>query len=160
MDGKSTPLILCVKRDLIRCDNVGFPTHSDLDKNILMAHISGIDHVQLAMPPGAEDAARAFYTGVLGLPEIPKPADLVARSGGCWFAAGHLQIHMGGEAGFVPAKKAHPALLVDGFDDYLAGLAAQGVAVTLDVMVAGRKRAAIADTIGNRIEQIEQLPSA
>lgn len=122
-----------------------------------MAHINGIDHVQVAMPPGAEDAARAFYTGVLGLPEIPKPADLAARSGGCWFAAGHLQIHLGGEAGFMPAKKAHPALTVDGFDEYVAQLAARGIEVTADVMVAGRKRAGIYDVFGNRIELIEAV---
>lgn len=112
------------------------------------------------MPVGAEDAARAFYTGVLGLPEISKPADLLARSGGCWFAAGALQIHLGGEAAFVPARKAHPALTVEGFDEYLAQLAARGVEVTTDVMVAGRKRAAIFDVFGNRIELIEQVPAA
>lgn len=108
------------------------------------------------MPVGAEDAARAFYGDVLGLPEIPKPADLLARSGGVWFGAGALQIHLGGEAAFVPAKKAHPALSVDGFDAYLDLLAARGVTVTPDVMVAGRKRAALFDPFGNRIELIEQ----
>lgn len=122
-----------------------------------MPHINGIDHVQIAMPVGAEDAARAFYTGVLGLPEIPKPADLFARSGGVWFAAGALQLHLGGEAGFVPAKKAHPALTVDGFEAYLAHLGARGVAVNPDLMVAGRQRAALFDPFGNRIELIEQL---
>ena len=111
------------------------------------------------MPIGSEDAARAFYNGVLGLPEILKPADLFARSGGVWFAAGALQVHLGGEAGFVPAKKAHPALTVDGFDEYTGVLVARGIAVTADVMVAGRKRAAIADPFGNRIELIEQLRS-
>jgi catechol 2,3-dioxygenase-like lactoylglutathione lyase family enzyme len=158
MDGESTPVSLCVKRDLLRCDNVGFQSH--IFYELAMPHISGIDHVQVAMPVGAEDAARAFYTGVLGLPEIPKPADLLARSGGVWFAAGALQVHLGGEAGFVPARKAHPALTVVDFDDYLGLLAARGVEVTLDVMVAGRRRAGIFDTFGNRIELIEQQSPA
>jgi catechol 2,3-dioxygenase-like lactoylglutathione lyase family enzyme len=120
-----------------------------------MPHINGIDHVQVAMPVGAEDAARAFYHAVLGLPELPKPADLVARSGGVWFAAGPLQVHLGGEAGFLPARKAHPALTVEGFDEYLGLLAARGVEVSMDVMVAGRKRASLFDPFGNRIELIE-----
>lgn len=119
-----------------------------------MPHISGIDHVQIAMPVGAEDGARAFYNGVLGLPEIPKPAHL-AVGGGCWFACGALQIHMGGEAQFVPAKKAHPALTVEGFHEYIGVLAARGLEVKADVMVAGRARAVIFDPFGNRIELIE-----
>ncbi len=108
------------------------------------------------MPVGAEDAARAFYNGVLGLPETPKPAHLFARSGGVWFQCGAQQIHLGGDAQFVPAKKAHPALTVDGFADYLAQLAARGVEVQPDDTVAGRARAVIFDPFGNRIELIEQ----
>ncbi|MFP5390177.1 MAG: VOC family protein [Gammaproteobacteria bacterium] len=123
-----------------------------------MPHINGIDHVQIAMPVGAEDAARAFYHGVLGLPETPKPAHL-AVNGGCWFQCGALQIHMGGEAHFIPAKKAHPALTVDGFEDYVAALAARGVAVTADPSVAGRRRATVFDPFGNRIELIEYKPA-
>jgi catechol 2,3-dioxygenase-like lactoylglutathione lyase family enzyme len=125
-----------------------------------MPHISGIDHVQVAMPVGAEDAARAFYNGVLGLPEIPKPADLYRRSGGVWFAAGAQQIHLGGEEPFGAAKKAHPALNVQGFDEYIGFLAARGVKVQADVMVAGRKRAVLFDCFGNRIELIEQAHQA
>jgi len=124
-----------------------------------MPHLTGIDHVQIAMPVGAEAAARAFYSGVLGLPEIPKPAHL-AVGGGAWFACGALQLHLGGEAGFVGARKAHPALTVDGFDAYLALLGAQGVAVTLDAAVAGRARATLFDPFGNRIELIAERPGA
>jgi len=71
----------------------------------------GIDHVQLAMPVGAEAAARDFYVGVLGLTEMPKPVVMAAR-GGCWFEAGPVRLHLGVEADFRPARKAHPTLLI------------------------------------------------
>ena len=75
-----------------------------------MAKVVGIEHVQLALPPGEEAAARAFYTGLLGIPEVPKPPGLAAR-GGCWFEGTGVKVHLGVEADFRPAKKAHPALL-------------------------------------------------
>ena len=74
--------------------------------------VVGIEHVQLAMPPGGEGAAREFYSGLLGLPERTKPSALAAR-GGCWFEAPGVKVHLGVEADFRPAQKAHPALLVD-----------------------------------------------
>lgn len=119
-----------------------------------MPHIAGIDHVQVAIPPGADDAARAFYGGVLGLPEIPKPAPLNA-SGGAWFVTGSTQLHIGGQAGFLPAKKAHPAFLVEDFEAYCTLLRERGVAVREEVPVYGRRRAGIEDPFGNRIELIE-----
>lgn len=119
-----------------------------------MPHITGIDHVQVATPPGADDAARAFYGGVLGLSEIPKPAPLNA-SGGLWFQTGSTQLHIGGEAGFVAARKAHPAFAVEDFDAYCALLRERGVEVRDEVQVAGRRRAGIADPFGNRVELIE-----
>jgi len=121
-----------------------------------MPHIAGIDHVQVAIPPGADDAARAFYGGVLGLPETPKPAPLNA-SGGMWFVTGVTQLHIGGQAGFVPAKKAHPAFIVQDFDDYCALLRQHGVLVREEPQVAGRRRAGIEDPFGNRIELIEAV---
>lgn len=119
-----------------------------------MAHIAGIDHVQIAIPAGADEQARAFYGGVLGLLEVPKPAPLNA-SGGMWFQTGVTQIHIGGEAAFVPAKKAHPALIVEGFADYCSLLRARDVAVREEAAVNGRRRAGIVDPFGNRIELIE-----
>ena len=71
--------------------------------------IVGIDHVQLAMPRGGEDRARAFYAGVLGMAEVPKPEHLAA-SGGCWFEGGGAHVHLGSDDDFRAAKKAHPAL--------------------------------------------------
>ncbi|HTK94967.1 MAG TPA: VOC family protein [Terriglobales bacterium] len=115
--------------------------------------ISAIDHVQLAMPPGEEDKARAFFVGVLGMTELPKPAAL-ARRGGCWFASGGAQVHLGVEKDFRPAKKAHPALRCTDFDALLAKLNAAGVAFTPDDNVDGVRRGYIEDPFGNRIELI------
>ncbi|HSP65584.1 MAG TPA: hypothetical protein VLO10_05270, partial [Candidatus Deferrimicrobium sp.] len=75
--------------------------------------VRAIDHVQLAMPAGGEERASAFYEALLGIPRVAKPAHL-ARRGGCWFEAGTVRIHLGVEADFRPARKAHPALVVDG----------------------------------------------
>ncbi|MFC0253660.1 VOC family protein [Massilia consociata] len=119
-----------------------------------MPHIAGIDHVQVAIPPGADQEARAFYGGILGLRETPKPAPLNA-SGGMWFVTGATQLHIGGQAGFVPAKKAHPAFIVDDFPGYCALLRQRGVAVREEEQVNGRRRAGIEDPFGNRIELIE-----
>jgi catechol 2,3-dioxygenase-like lactoylglutathione lyase family enzyme len=120
-----------------------------------MSFIVGIDHVQLAMPVGAEALARAFYTGVLGLVEIPKPAVLAVR-GGVWFACGAAQLHLGADSAFLPAKKAHPALLVSDFEHAMSALAARGAALVPDESVNGRRRVTLADPFGNRVELIEQ----
>jgi hypothetical protein len=76
-----------------------------------MHQIRQIDHVQLAMPAGEEAKARAFYSGLLGIPEVDKPAHLAAR-GDCWFERGVLKIHLGVDPDFVAARKAHPAFIV------------------------------------------------
>ena len=116
--------------------------------------IIGIEHVQLAMPPGGEDAARAFYTGLLGLPERTKPPELAAR-GGCWFEAPGVKLHLGVEADFHAAQKAHPALLVDDLPAMIAVLAAAGVAVVKDDPADGRARCFVSDPFGNRIELMQ-----
>ncbi len=116
--------------------------------------IAGIDHVQLAAPPGAEEEARHFFGGVLGLEELPKPDALAAR-GGAWFACGDQQLHVGIEPDFAPARRAHPAFRVDGAER-LAALAARlggaGVEVTWDQEVAGSSRFYATDPWGNRLE--------
>ena len=119
-----------------------------------MPRVTGIEHVQLAMPAGGEDAARAFYTGLLGLPERAKPAELAAR-GGCWFEAPWVKLHLGVEADFRAAKKAHPALLVDDLPAMVATLAAAGIAVTEDDPADGRARCFVNDPFGNRIELMQ-----
>ena len=77
--------------------------------------LTALDHVQLAMPPGGEANARAFYEGVLGIPEVPKPPNL-AKRGGCWFERGSLKVHLGVEADFRASRKAHPAFLVENLE--------------------------------------------
>jgi len=116
--------------------------------------VLGIDHVQLAMPKGREDRARGFYGEVLGMKEIPKPRAL-ARRAGCWFAAGAAQVHLGAEEDFRPAKKAHPALLVEGLDEILAKCQAAGVSTKPDVQIDGRRRVHVFDPFGNRLELME-----
>lgn len=118
--------------------------------------ILGIDHVQLAMPQGGEDIARAFYVGALGLAEIPKPVDL-AKRGGCWFFGGAAHVHLGVEQDFQPALKAHPALLVDDLDALLVQLAKHGCDAIPGKPLAGYKRADIADPFGNRIELMQRV---
>lgn len=113
-----------------------------------------IDHVQIAMPIGAEDKARDFFGTLLGLEELAKPADMAAR-GGCWFAAGEHQIHLGVEADFRPAKKAHIALRSDSLTELRARFEAAGYATFDDVPVDGRHRFFSNDPFGNRIEFLE-----
>lgn len=113
--------------------------------------VIGLDHVQLAMPPGGEAGARAFYTGLLGITERAKPARLAAR-GGCWFEDSGLKIHLGVEAEFRPAPKAHPGLLVDELTALAARLEAAGVAVEWN----GADRCYVADPFGNRIELLQR----
>ena len=116
-----------------------------------------IEHVQLAMPAGGEAQARAFYQGILGLTETPKPAALAQR-GGCWFEQGSIRLHLGVEADFRPAKKAHPALLVDGLADLRAKLEAAGFTTRDGEPLEGFQRFDTHDPFGNRVEFIEANP--
>ncbi len=118
-----------------------------------MAFITGIDHVQLAMPVGGEGIAREFYSGVLGLAELPKPAALAMR-GGVWFQCGGAQLHLGADPEFQAARKAHPALVVTDFGAFAEHLDGHGVALKPEDDVAGRQRATLADPFGNRVELI------
>jgi catechol 2,3-dioxygenase-like lactoylglutathione lyase family enzyme len=112
---------------------------------------AGIDHVQLAMPRGQEEAARLFYTGVLGLPEVPKPAPLASR-GGCWFELGPTRVHLGVEDDFRPARKAHPALLVRGLAAFVDAV---GLVFTWADDVPGLVHGYVEDPFGNRIELVD-----
>ena len=112
-----------------------------------------IDHVQLAMPVGGEAEARRFFVGVIGMVEVPKPMPMAAR-GGCWFRGGDVELHLGAEPDFRPARKAHPALRVRDLDALLARLAAAGVAWRDDDELPGVRRCFVDDCFGNRIELI------
>jgi catechol 2,3-dioxygenase-like lactoylglutathione lyase family enzyme len=113
--------------------------------------ILGIDHVQVAAPPGCEKAARAFYGGLLELDELPKP-ELLESRGGCWFRAGAQELHVGVEDPFAPARKAHPSLLVSDLDALSARLRASGFEVVPDDAIPGVVRAYTDDPFGNRLE--------
>ncbi|MGA8297715.1 MAG: VOC family protein [Acidimicrobiales bacterium] len=116
--------------------------------------IVAVDHVQLAMPPGEEAAARDFYIRVLGFAEITKPPNLAER-GGCWFENGNVRVHLGVENEFHPAKKAHPAFLVSGLDELTERLRGEGFAVEGDEPIPGYERVYVNDPFGNRIELME-----
>jgi catechol 2,3-dioxygenase-like lactoylglutathione lyase family enzyme len=117
--------------------------------------LTGLHHVQLAMPPGEEDAGRDFYGGLLGLEEVPKPAGLAPR-GGLWFRRGSLEIHLGVEReGFSPARKAHPAFLVSGLPELRDRLGGAGYRIDEDVQLSGFRRFHTRDPFGNRIELLE-----
>jgi catechol 2,3-dioxygenase-like lactoylglutathione lyase family enzyme len=120
--------------------------------------IVAIEHVQLAMPEGQEDAARRFYQGVLGIPEQPKPPHLAAR-GGCWFERGALKVHLGVEADFIPARKAHPAFLVEDLNALAAALRAGGFEPKADEPLEGYDRLYVNDPFGNRIELMQAKSS-
>lgn len=113
--------------------------------------IGGLLHVQLAMPAGREAEARAFYSGLLGLDEIPKPAPLQSR-GGVWFRLGAQELHLGVEADFRPARKAHPALAVDHPERLRRRLEAHGVPTRDDIALPDRGRFYCDDPFGNRLE--------
>jgi len=108
------------------------------------------------MPSGREAEARAFYQGVLGIPEVAKPANL-ARRGGCWFVSGALQIHLGADPDFRPARKAHPALAVQNLRALRQHLEQAGVACRDEEPLDGYERFYIDDPFGNRIELLERL---
>jgi catechol 2,3-dioxygenase-like lactoylglutathione lyase family enzyme len=118
--------------------------------------VLAIDHVQLAMPSGGEDAARAFYCGVLGLEETPKPAALADR-GGAWFRLGSVQLHLGVDAEFRPARKAHPALRVEDLNGLVERCESAGYAITRDAPLPGVERVHVTDPFENRIELLEVL---
>ena len=119
-------------------------------------NIHGIEHVQLAMPPDREADAVAFYVGVLGFTQVPKPAHLAVR-GGCWFEAGNARLHLGVSPDFVPATKAHPALLVRDLAELRRDLEAKGVETVDDQPLEGFDRCYLHDPFGNRIELMQPI---
>lgn len=115
-----------------------------------------LHHVQVCCPPGGEDAARRFYADALGIPEVEKPPILAAR-GGCWFRGESVEIHVGVEASFVAARKAHPAFLVEDIDRTAGVVVAHGFPMMWDDAFPGYRRFHTADGNGNRIEILAVL---
>lgn len=118
----------------------------------------GLHHVQLAMPEGSEEQARAFYAGLLGMTEVDKPAGLAGR-GGCWFRGGRWELHLGVEADFRAASKAHPGVLLNGIDILARRLTDADVAVAWDENLPGHRRFHTHDCFGNRLEFLEPQPA-
>jgi len=113
--------------------------------------LKGIDHIQIAAPPGSEDAARKFYGELLGMEEIPKPVNLKAR-GGCWFQCGLQEVHIGIQKGFTPAKKAHPGFTVNALDQLRLRLEEADYVSSEEPPIEGRARFFTHESSGNRIE--------
>lgn len=117
--------------------------------------ILSVDHVQLAIPVGGEERAREFYTGILGLSEVEKPPAMAGRKS-IWFAAGAANVHLGIEPDFHPAKRAHPALVVEGLDEILVLCERAGLPTRSDTSFYGFRRVHVFDPFGNRLELMER----
>ena len=118
-------------------------------------HILQLDHVQISMPPDREVEARLFYEKLLGIPEVPKPPHLASR-GGCWFERAALKVHLGVEKSFFPARKAHPAFLVDDLAALIELLKQNGYEACEDQPLEGYVRVYVNDPFGNRIELMQR----
>jgi len=116
--------------------------------------IKSLDHILLAMPQGREADARAFYEGLLGIPEVQKPQNL-AKRGGCWFECGTVKVHLGIEQEFRPARKAHPAFIVADLSGLAGRLTHAGYPTSSDEPLEGYSRLFVDDPFGNRIELME-----
>jgi catechol 2,3-dioxygenase-like lactoylglutathione lyase family enzyme len=122
--------------------------------NISPMAIIGVHHVQLAMPGGREDEARRFYSGLLEIPEVQKPAEL-AKRGGAWFETSAVRVHLGVEADFRPARKAHPGLLVENLKSLVMRLRDAGYEVVSAEPMTGYDHVYVHDPFGNRLELLE-----
>jgi len=129
---------------------------SDVTADREQALFLDIDHVQLAMPAGGEALARGFYQDVLGFTRIHKPAHLEAR-GGCWFCFNSVQVHLGVDEKFAPARKAHPAFLISSAAALQRRLQAAGIEVVWDTPLEGYQRFYVSDPFGNRLEFMERI---
>ena len=132
---------------------LGLPVYLDVkvDSGVAVIH-----HVQLACPPGSEDALRDFYGRVLDFGEVAKPPVLAAR-GGCWFRGHGIELHLGVEQDFRPARKAHPGMLVRHLDAWADRLRAAGAPVRFDDDFPGMRRFYTEDPYGNRLEFLEPI---
>ena len=117
--------------------------------------ILNIDHVQITIPVASEDRARGFYSRILGFTEIEKPPQMAERKS-IWFIAGPVNLHLGIEPDFHPAKRAHPAFVVEGLDAILAACARAGLTAKPDTSFNGFRRVHIFDPFGNRLELMER----
>ena len=123
-----------------------------------------LHHVQVACPPDGEDAARRFYADGLRLTEVEKPEALRGR-GGVWLRAfsdeGDItaELHVGVEEPFAPARKAHPAFVVEDLDAVARRLRVAGFEPDERERETfeGYLRFHALDPHGNRVELLEKL---
>jgi catechol 2,3-dioxygenase-like lactoylglutathione lyase family enzyme len=113
---------------------------------------AGSHSARHARRPG--ERGEEFYQGILGIPEATKPSELAAR-GGCWFEDGELKVHLGVEKNFAPARKAHPAFIVDDLAALTSALVRAGFPISHDEPLEGYDRIFVYDPFGNRIELME-----
>jgi catechol 2,3-dioxygenase-like lactoylglutathione lyase family enzyme len=117
--------------------------------------IVNIDHVQIAIPIASEARARAFYSDILGFTEIAKPPQMTERKS-IWLVAGAVNLHLGIELDFTPAKRAHPAFVVEGLDKILAACDRASISSKPDTSFNGFRRVHVFDPFGNRLELMER----
>ncbi|KIC44911.1 VOC family protein [Tateyamaria sp. ANG-S1] len=120
--------------------------------------IEDLHHIQLAMPKGRENDARAFYVDALAFLEVDKP-DALRDRGGIWFESNNVRLHLGVEEPFSPAKKAHPGFRVNSLDQTIRHLTGAGIAYRTDIDLPDIKRIYVDDPFGNRIELLEVIPA-
>lgn len=125
-------------------------------ESVMTPVVVALEHIQLAMPTGQEAVAEEFYAGVLGFARVAKPPHLEAR-GGCWFQANGVNLHLGVEADFTPARKAHPAFIVTSLQEVKLRLEAAGSEIVLDTQLGGYERFYASDPFGNRLEFMERM---
>jgi catechol 2,3-dioxygenase-like lactoylglutathione lyase family enzyme len=113
-----------------------------------------LDHIQLAIPTGGENAARDFWVRLFGMTEVPKP-DALAGRGGLWVTRGAVNLHLGVETPFAPARKAHPCLAIDDIDALAAALVAAQHPFAWDGNIPGIRRLFVSDPFGNRVEVMQ-----
>ncbi len=119
--------------------------------------ITGIHHVQITVPAKAEEAARDFYCGVLGLVAFDKPDSLKAR-GGFWVRVGDRELHVSREEGVDRgATKAHVAYQVNNLEVWRDKLISAGATIGESVPIPGYNRFECRDPFGNRMEFIQPL---
>lgn len=116
--------------------------------------VLSLDHVQIAIPIASENRARAFYSGVLGFTEIEKPPQMAERKS-IWFVSGPVNLHLGIEPDFTPAKRAHPAFVVAELDEILAACERAGITTKQDTSFNNFRRVHVFDPFGNRLELME-----
>ena len=119
-----------------------------------MIKFKKLDHVQICIPEGKENEARDFYTGIIGLTEIPKPKALM-QNGGLWYQVADIQLHIGTEKDLNKSKR-HPAFEVEDLKEARKHLEQSGLQIKEEVRIPGQDRFSFTDPFGNRIELLQK----